>query len=138
MDFETGIFISIAEMAVDVELFCIRAGSSLGGHKSVSHLVRINLRLVFIVRLEAADEGIKGFGVIFGDIEFNAGSIESKHRGKAGIDSLADGFSEIDHMLEHQFNIRKSCLKRVKRGASGTLEKPQKSLNSLQRERKRG
>lgn len=105
-----GKLVSIAEMAVDVELFCIRAGSSLGGHKAISHLVRINPRLVFIVRLEAADEGVKGFGVIFGDIEFNAGGIESKHGGKGGIDSPADGFREIDHMLEHQINIRKEVL----------------------------
>jgi len=31
----------------------------------------------------------------------------------------------------------KFCLKRVNRGASGTLEKPQKSLSSLQRFKKR-
>lgn len=40
----------------------------VGGHKDVGHLVWINFRIVFIVRFEAADEGIKGLGVSFGDI----------------------------------------------------------------------
>lgn len=97
-------------MAVDIELFCIRAGSHLRGHQAVGHPVRVNIRIVFIVRFEVADEGVKCFRVIFRDIKFNAGSIESKHLCKGGVDSLADGFSEIDHMLERQFNIRKESL----------------------------
>lgn len=65
-------FVHVAEMPVDVHLFCIRAGSSLGWHETVSHLVRVNIRLILIVSLEATDEGVKGFGVVFGDIELNA------------------------------------------------------------------
>lgn len=107
---ENGKLVSIAEMAVDVLLFGIGTGSGLRGHKSVGHLVRVNIGIVFIVRFEAADEGVKGFGVIFRDIKFNAGGIESKDLSKGAVDGLADRFSEVNHALEHQFDIRKKVL----------------------------
>lgn len=109
----------------------------MGGHKAVSHLVRINLGLGFIVRLEAADEGIKGFEVIFGDIEFNVGV--SKVSMEAREESIARQMGSVKSTICWNINsiLRKSCLKRVKREASGTLEKPQKPFNSLQRERRR-
>ena len=65
-------------MTVDIELFGIRAGSGPRGHKPVSHPVRVNVRFVLIVSLEAADEGIKGLRIIFGNIKLNTGGIESK------------------------------------------------------------
>lgn len=105
-----GKLIGIAEMAVDVELFGNRGGSSLGRHKAIGHLVGVNIRLVFIVSFEAADEGVKGFGVIFRNIKFNAGGIESKHMSKGAVNSLADGLGEIDHVLDHEFNVRKKVL----------------------------
>lgn len=107
---EDGKLIGITEMAVDIELLCVRAGSRLRGHQAVGHLVRVNIRIVFVVRFEVADEGVKCFEVIFGDIKLNAGSIESKHLCKGGINSLADWFGEIHHTLEHQFNIGKEVL----------------------------
>ena len=67
-----GEFISIAEMAIDVLLFCVRTGGSLWRHEAVSHLIRVNIRIIFIVSLEASDKGIKGFGIVFGDIKLNA------------------------------------------------------------------
>lgn len=72
---EYGKLVSIAEMTVDVELFCIRAGSSLGGHKGVSHPIWANIGIVFTVRFEASDEGVTGLEMIFKGIKLNAGSI---------------------------------------------------------------
>ena len=102
---EDGEFIGIAEMAVDVLLFCVRAGSGLCGREAVSHLIRVNIRVVFIVSPEAADKGIEGFGVVFRDIKLDAGGIEGKHGGKGSINSLADGFGEVHHLLEHELNV---------------------------------
>ena len=48
---EDGKFISIAEMAIDILLFCVRTGSSLRRHETVSHLIRGNIGIVFIVNL---------------------------------------------------------------------------------------
>lgn len=48
---ENGKFIGITKMSVDVELFCIRTGGSLGGHESVSYLVGVNIRVVLVVSL---------------------------------------------------------------------------------------
>lgn len=98
---ENGKLVSIAEMSVDIELFGIRAGSGPRGHKPISHPVRVNIRFVLIVSLEAADEGIQSFRIIFRDIKFNAGGIESKNLGKGTVDCLADGFGEVNHALEH-------------------------------------
>lgn len=102
---EDGELVSIAEMAVDILLFSVRAGSSLGRHEAVSHLVRVNIRGVFIVSLEAADQGIEGFGIVFGDVKFNAGGIEGKHGSEGGVDCLADGFGIIHHPLEHECKV---------------------------------
>ena len=48
--------------------------------------------------------GIDGFEIVFGDIKFDAGGIESGHRGEGGADRLADGFGIIHHLLEHECN----------------------------------
>lgn len=48
--------------------------------------------------------------VVFRDKKLNAGGIKSKHPGKGRVNDLADGFGEIDHTSEHQFNIRKKVL----------------------------
>ncbi len=77
-------------------------------------------------------------GIVFGNIKLNAGSVEGKDVRKRGIDQVADWFGEIDQLVEHLLDIRfKGSPEAGKRGASGTLEKPQKSRNSLQRPRKR-
>lgn len=68
------------------------------------------MRIIFIESLEAPDEGIEGFWVVFRDIKFNAGSIESEDVCKGRVNGLTDGFGEIHHALEHHFNIRKEVL----------------------------
>ena len=64
-----GKLIGIAEMAVDVHLFGIRAGGGMGRHKCVSHGVWINLGLVLVKGFEFPDEGIEGFGVVLVDVK---------------------------------------------------------------------
>ena len=102
---EDGELVSIAEIAVDILLFCVRAGSSLRRHDAVGHLVRVNIRGVFIVTLETADRGIESFLVIFRDIKLDAGGIEGKHGGKGSVDGLTDRFGIIHHLLEHECNV---------------------------------
>ena len=102
-----GELVGIAEMAVDVHLFRFRAGSGMGRHKGISHLVRINVWPVLIEGLEGSDEGIESFRIIFGDKKFNAGGIKGEDRGKGRINELADGFGEIDHLTEHKLDIGK-------------------------------
>lgn len=97
-------------MVVNILLFVIGTGSGLRGHKSISHPVRVNIGLIFIVSLEAANEGIKSFRIIFGDIKFDTGGIVSKNLSKGAVDGLADRFSEVDYVLEHQFDIGKKVL----------------------------
>lgn len=86
---------------------------------------------MFVISLES-------FGIVFRNIKFNSRGIEGKDIGKGGIDHLAERFGEIAHFVEHMINVRfKDRFEAGKRDASGTLEKPQKSHNSRQRERKR-
>ena len=76
----------------------------------VSHPVGVNVRFILIIGFKPPDEGIKGFGVVFRDIKLNAGGIERKHLCKGAVNRLADGLRKINHMLEHQFNIREEVL----------------------------
>ena len=57
-----------------------------------------------------AYEGIKGLGVVFSDIEFNAIGIKGKHLSQGRINGLAEGLSKIDELMEHIFNKRKKVL----------------------------
>lgn len=97
-------FIGIAEMPVDILLFCIRTGSGLGGHKPIGHFIRVNLRIIFIVGFEFFDEGIQRFGIVFSDKKFNAGGVKRKDLDQRRINELADRFGKINHLLEHKLN----------------------------------
>lgn len=121
---ENGKFISITEMAIDIELLGIRRGRSFGGHEGIGHSIRVNIRVIFIVGFEPFDEGIESFRVVFRDIKFNAGSIEGKGVGKGGINGHTDGFREIDQMLKEVFDIRKEFLFKTseKRGIGSLTE----------------
>ena len=66
------------------------------------------------------DEEVKSLWGTFAGINSNAGSIESKYGGEGRVDGLTEGFGKIDHELEHEFNIRKSCLKWRKEEIQGT------------------
>lgn len=49
------------------------------------------IRVVLVVGFESSDQGIKGFRIVFSDIKFNTGSIESKHLCKGAVNSLTAG-----------------------------------------------
>lgn len=105
-----GKLIGIAEMPVDVHLFGIRAGGGMGRHKSISHGVWINLRLVLVKGFEFPDEGIESFGVVFVDEKLNTGGVKGEGQSQFGINHLTDGISIIHHLLKHEFNIRLKVL----------------------------
>lgn len=46
----------------------------------------------------------------FQNIKSDTGGVESKNLGKETVDCLADGFGEVNHVPEHQFDIRKKVL----------------------------
>ena len=96
--------VGITEMSVDVELFGVGAGGGMGRHEAISHAVGVNIGPVLVVSLEFSDEGIKCFGVIFGDIEFNAGGVKGKHFCEGRVDQVADGFGKIYQQMEHLLN----------------------------------
>ena len=111
-------FIGITEMTVDVLLFRVGTGSSLGGHSSISHLVRGDIRVILIISLESSDEGVDGLWIIFGNIELNAGGIEGKDIRQGGIDEPAEGFDKIGHGVEHLLDERfKSSFEAGKQGS---------------------
>lgn len=87
--------VGITEMPVDVLLFRIGTGGSLGRHEPISHEIRVDIRFVLIISLEPPDKGIESFGVIFSNIQLNAGGIKGEHLGQGGIDQLADGLSKV-------------------------------------------
>lgn len=97
-------------MDVNILLLRIRRSSGLGRHECVSHLIRVNIRFIFVIRLEPAAERIESLWVVFGDIELNAGSIKGEHLSEVRINSLADGFGKIDKLMEEFFNKRKEVL----------------------------
>ena len=78
---------------------CRKAGTTQGG-RAARH----------VWKFEASDQRIKSFRVVFGDIQFNAGSIKGKGPGQNPVDGEADGFGIIDHALEHQFDKGKKVL----------------------------
>lgn len=131
-------FISVTEMSIDIHLLSIRTGSSLRRHETVSHTVRVNIRIAFIIRFEPFDKSVKSLGIILGNIKFNAGGIKGKHQSQRGINQVTDRFGVIHHFLKHEFNIRhKRGFEPGKERSVGNLGKPQKYRNSLQRRRKR-
>ncbi|MCQ5146260.1 hypothetical protein NE476_28325 [Enterocloster bolteae] len=102
---KNGKLVSIAEMTVNIQLLRI-----LRRHEGVSHLIRVNIWFIFVIRLEPADERSESLGVVFGDIGFNAGCIKGEHLSEGRINSLADGFGKIDKLKEEIFNKRKKVL----------------------------
>lgn len=77
-----GKFIRIEEMSVDIHLLCVRRRGGRRRHKAVSHFVGIHFGVMFIKGLESFNEGIKGFGGVFSNKEFNTGGIKSEELGK--------------------------------------------------------
>jgi hypothetical protein len=92
-------------MAVDILLFCVRAGGGLGRHQAIGHLIGIHIRLILIISFQASDEGIESFRIIFFNVEFNTRSIKGKYLSERGINDLAEGFCKINHLSKHEFNM---------------------------------
>ena len=126
-------------MSIDIHLFCISAGNSLWkAIRSVSHLIRIDVRFVFIEYFKLLDQSIESFGIVFGNIKLNAGSVEGKDVREGEIDQVADWFGEIDQLVEHLLDIRfKGGPEAGKKRGIGNFGEAAKSRNSLQRPRKR-
>ena len=78
---EDGKFIRIAEMTIDVLLFSIWTGGSGWGHETISHFVGVNFGFILVIGFESSDQGIQGFGVVFGDIKLNARSVKGQGLG---------------------------------------------------------
>ena len=61
-----GELVGTVEVAVDVHLFRVRAGSSMGRPKEIWHLIRSNAGSILIERLKGFDEEKESFRVTFG------------------------------------------------------------------------
>ena len=60
---ENSKFISITKMSIDIHLFRVRARNSLRRHKTISHLVWVNIRIIFVVSFELLIKAFKVFGL---------------------------------------------------------------------------
>lgn len=101
-------FKDIAEMAVDEELLDLRIGGSMGRHGSVSGFVGIKRfikPLGFRICLELLDDPVGVFRIIFGNEGFNAGGVKDGHIGFNRVNSLADGFCNINKVIEYELQI---------------------------------
>ena len=77
-----GKLICIAEMAIDILMSGIRTGGGPRGHKAVGHLVRVDVWSALIMGLETFDQGVDSPGVVFLDVELDAGSVKSEQIGE--------------------------------------------------------
>ena len=62
--------------------------------------------MIPVISLKSFNQGVESFGIVFGNIKLNAGSVEGKDVRKRGIDQVADWFGEIDQLVEHLLDIR--------------------------------
>ncbi len=107
---EDGKLIGIAEMAVDIHLLGIRAGSGLGRHEPISHFIGVNIRFILVEGFQLPDKGIEGFRVVFGNIKLDGGSVKRKHLCEGSINRMADRLGIVNHLLEHEFDITHKIL----------------------------
>src|SRR5699024_4049116 len=73
---------------------------------SISHLVRIDIRVILVISLQFFDQGVERLRIIFRNIKLNAGGIKGQDVSKRGVNQAADRLREIDHLMEHLLDVR--------------------------------
>ena len=102
------------------------------GHGAIGgfiRLIRFIKALRFRICLKLLNDSVNVLWIIFGNKGFNARRIKDGHVGLCRVNSHADGFGNINKVLEYELQI--ICLKRVILEASGTLLKPQNSRSGF-------
>ena len=105
--------IGIAEMAVNAELFNVRAGGGVGRHGAVSGFIRVVAVIKmhgFSVGFELFDNAVGILWIIFRNPCLYAGRIKNGHISLAGINGLADWLSKVNQALKNSLNIFKEVL----------------------------
>ena len=106
-------FIGITEVAVYVHLLYGGIGGGMGRHGAISSfigVVRILQAICLFKGFELSDDAVGVFGIVFRDPGLNPGGVKQSHGGFLPVNALADGLSEIDHMVKHSLKIGKEVL----------------------------
>lgn len=95
----------IAKMPIDIELLNLRISRSMRRHGTISSLIRIIgfiKALSFRICLKLLDDPVRILGIIFGNKCFDAGRIKDGHICFCRVNRLADGFSNINKLIEYE------------------------------------
>ena len=106
-------FISIAEMAVNVEPFNFRAGGGMGRHGAVSSFIRVVAVIKmhsFCVGFELFDDAVGILWIIFRNPCLYAGRIKNGHISLAGINGAADWLGKVNQPFKNSLDIFKEVL----------------------------
>ena len=106
-------FVGIAEMAVNIELFDLRVGSSVGRHGSIGGFIRVVMVIkvmFFCIGFELFDDAVGVFGIILCDPGFDPGGIKNGHICFDGIDRLADWFRKVGKPVENKLDVIEEIL----------------------------
>ena len=97
-------FIGIAEMSVGVHLLDGRIGGGMGGHRTISSLVRIKILIKVVCFgkcFQLFDDAVGILWIIFGAPGFDTRGIKDSHRSEMRIEFLAYRFRQINHTVKH-------------------------------------
>lgn len=98
----------IAKMSIDIQLLDFRICRSMGRHRTVGSLIRI-VGLIkargFRIRFKLLDDSVSVLWIIFGNECFDSRRIKDGHIRFCGIDGLADGFCNINKVIEYELQI---------------------------------
>lgn len=106
-------FVGIAKVAVNVELFFLRARSSMGGRGGLSGFIRgiIIVKVMgFCIGFELFDDTVGVFGIVFCDPGFDPRRIENSHICLCRIDGVTDGFRKGNELIENKPKIIEEIL----------------------------
>ena len=105
--------VGIAEVAVNIELFDLRVGSSVGWHGSVGSFIRVIKVIkvmIFCIGFELFDDTVGVFGIILCDPGFDSGGIKNGHIRFGGIDCLTDRFRKVGEPDENKLDVIEEIL----------------------------
>ena len=106
-------FKGITEMAIDIHLLDGGICSSMRRHGSIGGLIKVIgiIEMVGVFKsFELFYDAVKVFGVVSGNIGFDAGSVENGHGSEGRINTLTDWLSKIHKAVKHHLQVRKEVL----------------------------
>lgn len=106
-------FVGVTKVAVNVELFYLRIGSSMGRHGGISGFIRVIVIVKvmgFCISFELFDDAVGVFGIVFRDPSFDSGKSKNNHIRFRRIDCLADGFGKVSQLIKNKLEVIEEIL----------------------------